>query len=192
MSWNVRHLLGGVVALAACGSDPAANVADGPLAGDASSPTTDGTGEATAPDAAIGDAPAGDIPVVDAAECREAVSELASLGWSRPCSAMVDAGIASPTCIGETPGLRVYRATCAAREVWQWTWGGTHGQTCYYDQGALVGVRLQNDTPAFCDGRSNGLVVGATEDCPTAPGTRILDCNPFVDSDWQPWSPDAR
>jgi hypothetical protein len=200
--------------LAACGSDPATypDASDGPLfvdAGDASAADKAGEAEAggdaraipqqdsnlvdaTTIDVSITDtATRNDTSVADAHECRADLSELSTRGWVGPCSSLVDAGIPSPTCIGQTPGLRLYRTACAQREIWLWSWG-THSQECFYDKGALVGARLANDTPSFCNNESNGLLIGATEGCPSAPQTLVLNCNPFVDSDWQPWAPDAR
>jgi hypothetical protein len=142
-------------------------------------------------DAAIVDAPRIDSSVMDAGECRADISELSTQGWIRPCVSMVDAGVPSPTCIGQTPGLYLFRATCGQYETWLWSYGGTHSQECFYDHGALVGARLANDTPAFCGNTSNGLSIGATEGCPSTPATLVLNCNPFVDADWRPWAPDA-
>jgi hypothetical protein len=151
--------------------------------------------DAGQPDVAVDvpavDAPRVDAPVVDAGECRGEISELSTRGWSQPCASLVDAGVPKPTCIGQTPGLYLYRTTCDQRETWRWSYGGSHSQECFYDHGALVGARLQNDTPAFCENASNVLVIGITDGCPGTPATLVLNCNPFVDADWQPWAPDA-
>jgi hypothetical protein len=138
-----------------------------------------------------------DVPVtpkdaaVDAGECRGDSTALATSGWSEPCPALVDAGVPSLTCAGRSPGLRVYTSFCEQREVLIWDWQ-THAQTCFYEQGTLRGVKLTNDTPAFCNNTSFALGIGATDGCPSAKQTRVLDCNPFADADWIPWAPDAR
>jgi hypothetical protein len=142
-------------------------------------------------DASIVDAPRIDSAVMDAGECRADLSELSTQGWIRPCASLVDAGVPSPTCIGQSPGLYLFRATCEQRETWLWSYGGTHSQECFYDHGALVGARLQNDTPAFCGNMSNVLLIGVTEGCTAAPAALVLNCNPFVDADWKPWAADA-
>jgi hypothetical protein len=213
-TWILLVYLVCLVTLAACGSNAASplDASDGPLAVDGrdafAADKVGGEAEAggdermtahedsnlldtTTIDASIVDATKNDTSVVDARECRADVSELSTRGWIRPCSSLVDAGIPNPTCIGQTPGLRLFRTTCAQREIFLWSWG-THSQECFYDQGTLVGARLQNDTPSFCDNESNGLLIGATEGCPSTPQTLVLNCNPFADSDWQPWTPDAR
>jgi hypothetical protein len=139
-----------------------------------------------------------DVPAVDAAgvdstvtgagECRGDISELSTRGWIQPCSSLVsvDAGGAKPTCVGQTPGLYLYRTTCESREIWRWSYGGSHAQECFYDHGALVGARLQNDTPAFCGNASNVLLIGITDGCSGMTATLVLNCNPLVDADWQP------
>ena len=132
-----------------------------------------------------------DASTVDARGCRGAHSELATSGWVQPCSSLVDAGVPSLACAGRSPGLRVFTSFCGQREVVVWSWG-THAQTCFYEQESLVGVQLQNDTPAFCDNTSNTMTVGSTDGCPSSVVTPVLNCDPFTDSDWVPWSPDAR
>jgi hypothetical protein len=138
------------------------------------------------------DASAIDAPGGGVGECRGELSELATRGWIQPCTAQVDAGTPSLTCLGRTPGLYVYRTTCDQREIWRWDYGGTHSQACFYDRGALVGARLHNDTPAFCGNTSTVLLIGTTDGCPGAPDALVLNCNPFVDADWRFPSPDAR
>ena len=97
-----------------------------------------GNRDGAAKDASIVDAPRIDSAVVDAGECRAEISELSTQGWIRPCASLVDAGVPNPTCIGEAPGLYLFRATCDQRETWLWSYGGTHSQECFYDHGALV------------------------------------------------------
>jgi hypothetical protein len=132
-----------------------------------------------------------DAPVVDAGECRGENSELLTRGWIQPCASLVDAGVPKPTCIGQTPGLYLYQTACDQREIWHWSYGGSHSQECFYDHGTLVGARLQNDTPAFCGNASNVLLIGITDGCPGTTATLVLNCDPFVDADWRPWAPDA-
>jgi hypothetical protein len=130
--------------------------------------------------------------IFDAGECRGEPSELASLGWEGPCPSLVDAGVPSLSCIDRTPGLKVYWAACDQGETLHFSFGGTHSQVCFYERGALVGLKMQNDTPAFCNQTSSTLTIGSTDACPSATASRILDCTPFVDSDWQPRGADAR
>lgn len=137
------------------------------------------------------DAPGIDAPAIDAGECRGELSELTTRGWIQPCAALVDAGVPRPTCMGQTPGLYLYRTTCDQRETWRWDYG-SHSQECYFENGLLIGARLRNDTPAFCGNASRALLIGVTEGCPGTPATLVLNCNPFVDADWHPGTPDAR
>jgi hypothetical protein len=130
--------------------------------------------------------------IIDAGQCRGEPSELASLGWEGPCPSLVDAGVPSLSCIDRTPGLKVYWAACDQGETLHFSFGGTHSQVCFYEHGSLVGLKMQNDTPAFCNQTSSTLTIGSTDGCPSATASRILDCTPFVDSDWQPRGADAR
>jgi hypothetical protein len=194
-TWMLPSYLAMVVA---CGSDAASSLdaSDAPLgAGDLAAKDNDGGDVAAGGDSGtityIIDALTIDSSMMDAEECRADISELSTRGWIRPCASLVDAGVPIPTCIGQSPGLKIFRATCDQRETWLWSYGGTHSQECFYDHGALVGARLGNDTPAFCGNASNILSIGATEGCPATPGTLVLNCDPFVDADWQPWAPDA-
>jgi hypothetical protein len=191
MNSRTGMLLSYLATVAACGSDTALP------AGDQDGAAKDyASDEASHPDVAVDvpavDAPRVDAPVIDAGECRGELSELSTRGWIQPCASLVDAGVPNPTCIGQTPGLYLYRTTCDQRETWRWSYGGSHSQECFYDHGALVGARLENDTPAFCGNASNVLLIGITDGCPGIPATLVLNCNPFVDADWQPWAPDAR
>ena len=209
MGKNIGLLLGYSLLITACGSDsttisdsgqPAipfdASIVDAPTidafaAVDASIVDAPIIDAYPAIEASIADAPIIDAPVMNAGECRADVSELSRRWFNLPCPSAVDAGVPRPTCINQTPGVRLYRKTCDQRETWTWNWG-SHLQECFYTGGTLVGVRLSNDTPAFCDNTSNGLIIGDTTGCPGTQGTLLLDCNPFVDADWRPWSPDAR
>jgi hypothetical protein len=206
MNWRIWMLLTYLAVVPACGSNEA-NSFD---ASDVTLATGDGGGKDSASDnkvtggdsgtvvyldanpldaavdASIVDAPKIDLSVMDGGECRADKSELSTQGWILPCASQVDAGVPSPTCIGQSPGLLLFRATCDQRETWLWSYGGSHSQACFYDHGALIGARLQNDTPAFCGNASNVLLIGDTEGCPATPSTLVLNCNPFVDADWQP------
>ena len=61
--------------------------------------------------------------------------------------------------------------------------------TCFYQQGVLVGLRMANDTPAFCANTSNTLEVGSIEACPPSTETMLINCDPFKDGGYFPYLP---
>jgi hypothetical protein len=166
--------------------------------GCADSESLDATGDSGADDgmpgdaAAAADAPVGvDLtsdspPIVDAGPCKGEVSDLDRLGWIEPCPSLVDGGV--PVLYCQTPGIGIFGAECGQRRTLSWDFG-THGMTCFYEQGVLVGLTMWNDTPAFCAGTSNGIEVGSIEGCPTSAETLLIDCNPFSDGGYFPYLP---
>jgi hypothetical protein len=124
------------------------------------------------------DVPSESSPTVDAGPCTGEISDLDHLGWIGPCPSLVDAGVPTLSCQG--PGVGIYGAVCGQRQTLSWGWG-THGMTCFYEQGVLVGLTMSNDTLGFCAGTSFTIEVGSVERCPTAAETLLLDCNPFSD-----------
>ena len=142
--------------------------------------------------AATVDAPIGvdltnDSPlVVDAGACKGDVSDLDRLGWIGPCPSLVDGGVPALFC--QSPGIGVFGASCGQRRTLRFDWG-SHGMTCFYDQGVLVGLTMANDTPAFCSATSNGIEVGSIEGCPTSAETMLINCNPFSDGGYFPYLP---
>jgi len=134
---------------------------------------------------------ASDSPlVVDAGPCKGESGDLYSLGWIEPCPSLVDGGV--PILYCQSPGVGVFGALCGQRRTLRWDFG-THGMTCFYEQGVLVGLTMWNDTPAFCEATSNGITVGVVEGCASAE-TLLFSCNPFEDGGYFPHLPprDAR
>lgn len=117
--------------------------------------------------------------MVDAGACKGEVGNLSVLGWVEPCPSLVDAGVPTLSCHGYV-GARISEALCNQRQTLSWEWG-THGMTCFYEQGALAGLKMWNDTLAFCGNASFSMEVGAVVDCPASTETLVLDCSPFAD-----------
>ena len=119
------------------------------------------------------------LPIGDAGECKGDAGDLEHLYFVEPCPSTVDAGVPTLSCSGYV-GAQIYEALCGERQTLRWQWG-SHGMTCFYQQGSLVGLEMRNDTPAFCGGSSNSIQAGSVVECPASAETQVLDCNPFVD-----------
>ena len=124
------------------------------------------------------------FPVLDAGVCKGEEGDLYRQGWIEPCPSLVDAGVPALFC--QSPGIGVFGAQCGQRQTLRWDWG-SHSMTCFYEQGVLVGLRMVNDTPAFCTKTSNALEVGSIEGCPASTETMLIDCNPFSDGGYFPY-----
>jgi hypothetical protein len=99
----------------------------------------------------------------DAGACSYDISEIGQHYWSAPCPTSIsDFRASHQSC---DAGVFIYDTQCGQREVVSWGWG-THGQTCLYEAGTLVGLVLSNDVASFCNGTAAFIEIGDTAGCP--------------------------
>ncbi len=97
----------------------------------------------------------------DAGACSYDISEIGK--FSAPCPTIIsDFRASHQSC---DAGVFIYDTQCGQREVVTLSWG-THGQTCLYDAGSLVGLVLSDDISSFCNNTARFIEIGDTAGCP--------------------------